>query len=402
MPPSGRSGSQQIQDSRKRTESRENLEAAKSVRRSPGVSGIIIQGGVTVTKSDAERTSRSRLRSVVPAAIAVIALGLAGCESSGSSLFSSLSSSGPGAVTPEQARPAQQATLARIALAPVIGAPDAVSRQMAEQIVQSAERQRISLINDRDAKGDFTLRGYIVASKDRSQTKVSYIWDLTDTTGKRVHRVTGEELMPAGAAKDPWVAVTGAVTQSIADKTSTQLASWLSANHRPAGGVPIAGQGPASDAGAQQPIAAVAPPSAPAAEPAAARTTTASLPSTGDVAAIVPAVTGAPGDGNTALSSALQRELSRQGVTMANRPGASYRIEGKVALTQAQAGKQSIQIDWLVRDPQGRSLGTVSQKNEIPEGSLDSAWGNTADAAAGAAAQGILKLLPQGGGSTRG
>lgn len=401
MRPSGRSGCQQIQDSPKRTESRENLEAAKSVRRSPGVSGIIIQGGVTVTKSDAERTSRSGLRSVVPAAIAIIALGLAGCESSGSSLFSSLSSSGPEAATPEQARPVQQATLARIALAPVIGAPDAVSRQIGEQIVQSAERQRITLINDRDARGDFTLRGYIVASKDRSQTKVSYIWDLTDATGKRVHRVTGEELMPAGAAKDPWVAVTGAVTQSIADKTSTQLATWLVAN-RPAGGPPIAGQSPASGSGAQQPIAAVAPPAAPEAEPAAARTTTASLPSTGDVAAIVPAVSGAPGDGNTALSSALQRELSRQGVTMANRPGASYRIEGKVALTQGQAGKQSIQIDWLVRDPQGRSLGTVSQKNEIPEGSLDSAWGNTADAAAGAAAQGILKLLPQGGGGSRG
>jgi hypothetical protein len=354
-----------------------------------------------VTISDAERTSRSRLRSVVPAAIAVIALGLAGCESSGSSLFSSLSSSGPETATAEQARPAQQATLARIALAPVIGAPDAVSRQIGEQIVQSAERQRITLINDRDAKGDYTLRGYIVASKDRSQTKVSYIWDVTDPTGKRVHRVTGEELMPAGAAKDPWVAVTGAVTQAVADKTASQLATWLAAN-RPAGGPPIAGQSPASDAGAQQPIAAVAPPGAPAAEPAAARTTTASLPSTGDVAAIVPAVSGAPGDGNTALSSALQRELSRQGVTMANRPGASYRIEGKVALTQSQAGKQSIQIDWLVRDPQGRSLGTVSQKNEIPEGSLDSAWGNTADAAAGAAAQGILKLLPQGGGGSRG
>jgi Mrp family chromosome partitioning ATPase len=149
-------------------------------------------------------------------------------------------------------------------------------------------------------------------------------------------------------------------------------------------------------------VAAATPPATPAPEPAAARTTTASLPSTGDVAAIVPAVTGAPGDGNTALSSALQRELSRQGVTMANRPGTSYRIEGKVALGQGQAGKQTIQIDWLVRDPQGRSLGTVSQKNEIPEGSLDGSWGNTADAAAGAAAQGILKLLPQGSSAQRG
>ena len=351
-----------------------------------------------MTKSDAERTSRSRLRSVAPAVIAIIALGLAGCESSGSSLFSSLSST-PEAASPTPAKPAQQATLARVALAPVIGAPDAVSRQIGEQIVQSAERQRITLINDRDAKGDYTLRGYIVASKDRSQTKVSYIWDLTDPTGKRVHRVTGEEMAPAGTAKDPWSAVTGAVTQIIADKTATQLATWIAA-HRPAGAPPVAGS--VSPPDSPQPVAAAAPAASPAPEQAAARTTTASLPSSGDVAAIVPTVAGAPGDGNTALSSALQRELSRQGVTMANRPGASYRIEGKVVLAAGQGGKQTIQIDWLVRDPQGRSLGTVSQKNEIPEGSLDGTWGNTADAAAGAAAQGILKLLPQTASASRG
>ena len=62
-----------------------------------------------------------------------IALGLAGCESSGSSLFSSLTSTPEASPTP--AKPAQQATLARVALAPVIGAPDAVSRQIGEQIV---------------------------------------------------------------------------------------------------------------------------------------------------------------------------------------------------------------------------------------------------------------------------
>jgi uncharacterized lipoprotein YmbA len=325
-------------------------------------------------------------------AVAVMALALAGCESSGS-IFSGLSPT-PAVATPEPAKPVAQAPLAQIAMANVIGAPDAVSRQVAEQIVQAGERQRVTLINDRDAKGDYTLRGYIVASKERTQTKVTYIWDLTDPTGKRVNRITGHEMAPAGTAKDPWVAVTPAVTQAIADKTATSLATWLAANRpggAPAAGAPIA-QAPDSSRAAATP--AIAAPATPAAEPAAARTTTASLP-TNDVAAVVPAVSGAPGDGSTALSSALQRELSRQGVTLANRPGASYRIEGKVALGAPADGKQTIQIDWLVRDPQGRSLGTVSQKNDIPEGSLDSAWGGTADAAAGAAAQGILKLLPQ-------
>ena len=351
-----------------------------------------------MTNFDAEQTS-GRTRKLVPAALVVIGLALAGCESSGS-IFSGLSSGPEIAATPAAAKAAPQ-PLARITLAPVIGAPDAVSRQIAEQIVQSGERHRITLVNDRDAKGDYTLRGYIVASKDRSQTKVSYIWDLTDPAGKRVNRVTGEEMAPAGAAKDPWVAVTAAVTQSIADKTATSLATWLAAN-RPAE-TPVARTAPAtaSEAAAPQSVAAtpaLAPSATPAPEPVAARpgagTTTASLPSS-EIAAIVPAVNGAPGDGSTALSSALQRELSRQGITLANRPGASYRIEGKVAMGSSQGGKQSIQIDWLVRDPQGRSLGTVSQKNDIPAGSLDSSWGDTADAAAGAAAQGILKLLPQ-------
>ena len=73
----------------------------------------------------------------------------------------------------------------------------------------------------------------------------------------------------------------------------------------------------------------------------------------------------------------------------------TYKVEGKVVMGQGKDGKQPIQIDWNVYDPKGKKLGTVSQKNEVPQGSLDGTWGKTADAAAQAAAQGIVKLLPQ-------
>ena len=108
-------------------------------------------------------------------------------------------------------------------------------------------------------------------------------------------------------------------------------------------------------------------------------------------------MTGAPGDGSTSLTAAIQRELTGKGVALDRQAHrcVAYRVEGTVAVGQAKDGKQPIQIEWLVRDPQGKKLGTVSQKNEIPEGSLDGAWGKTADQAAGAAAQGIVKLLPQ-------
>jgi hypothetical protein len=109
----------------------------------------------------------------------------------------------------------------------------------------------------------------------------------------------------------------------------------------------------------------------------------------------VPNVTGAPGDGSIALTGAIQRELSRNGIQLTSAAGESYKVQGKVSVGAVRDGKQPITIDWQVKDPKGKQLGTVSQKNEVPQGSLDGAWGKTADAAAAAAAQGIIKLLPK-------
>jgi hypothetical protein len=75
--------------------------------------------------------------------------------------------------------------------------------------------------------------------------------------------------------------------------------------------------------------------------------------------------------------------------------GKPYRVEGQVTVGALKDGKQPIQIDWRVKDAKGAAVGTVTQKNTIMPGSLDGAWGQTADAAAAAAATGIIKLLPQ-------
>lgn len=317
--------------------------------------------------------------------MATLSMALAGCEGGGS-----LFSNGPTAeVATAPPPPPQPQYIGRMTLAPIIGAPEAVSKQIVDQITQAGERQRIAISTAASPPADYTLRGYIVASRDKAGSKVSYIWDVADAKGQRVNRITGEELA-AGTpnARDPWALVTASVTQTIADKTAGSLATWLPS--QPKGGaapVPVAA---ATSSGTTTPASASAP-----VQPASLNTTTAALPQGGAVAAASPIVAGAPGDGNRALASALQQELGRQGVKLADVPG-SYKIEGKVLLGATKDGKQPIRIDWRVRDPQGKSLGTVSQKNEIPPGSLDGEWGKTADAAAAAAAQGIIKLLPQG------
>ena len=352
-----------------------------------------------MTTIDAAAAWRGKKSVVFAVFAAFMGFGLGGCETGGG-LFPTASD--PNASIISSPVPTAPQT-AKIAIAPVIGAPDTVARQLQTQLASAMESQRISVAKAPTEAAEYTVRGYVVSARERGRTKVSYIWDVTDPAGKRVNRITGEEVLSGAASKDPWAAVTPQVVDTISSKTAGSLATWLPTQSAVASG--SAATPTASVAGTPPPNASSVvavqsssppPPSASAAPSAAGGPTTGSIARSGPVSAMVPSVTGAPGDGSVALTSAIQRELTRSGVALTTSPsGQTYRVEGKVAVGQAQNGKQPIQIDWDVKDPQGKKLGTVSQKNEIPQGSLDGSWGKTADAAASAAAQGILKLLPK-------
>lgn len=327
----------------------------------------------------------------------LVGFGLMGCET-GNSLF------GPTAATQQPAvaalPAATQPPLAKIAVAPVIGAPDAIAKQIHQEFASAVERQRVSIVTNKQERADYTLRSYVVAAKDKSATKISYIWDVTDPTGRRVNRITGEEVISGNKSKDPWAALTPAVAQTIAGKAAGSFVAWLPSHTTSTPAAPsVAGQPVGVGA---QPIAAATPRSpkptrVALAKQASATPTTGSITSRGgSTMAMVPSVTGAPGDGSKSLTAAIQRELSGRGIAVTPKPIATaYRVEGRVSMGKPKGGKQSIHIEWQVKDPHGKKVGTVSQRNEIPAGSLDGAWGQTAEQAAGAAAQGIIKLLPR-------
>ncbi|MGQ0456881.1 MAG: hypothetical protein ACT4OU_07450 [Hyphomicrobium sp.] len=360
---------------------------------------------MTTLNSASANTASARHRAQPLRALTLVAfaaLALAGCESS-SNILPEGGSAAPNvavAPTPGEAGATQSA---KIQIAPIIGSPEGVARELQTQLTAAIERRNITVAKTANSSGEYVLRGYIVAAREKTGAKVSYIWDVTDQTGTRVHRITGEEAA-SGAATDPWSAVTPQIVQNIADRTASQIATWLPGQSA-ASSVPIAGAPTATGANqiaaatpdAAAPSSASTAPLTTAAVPSApAAPTTGSIEAAGPVTTFVPQITGAPGDGGATLTSAIQRELSRNGVTLTQAASPqTYKVEGKVAMGQAKDGKQPIQIDWNVLDPKGKKLGTVSQKNEVPQGSLDGAWGKTADAAAAAAAQGILKLLPQ-------
>jgi hypothetical protein len=321
-----------------------------------------------------------------------LAFGLAGCETAQSLFSSSPFSSASETQTASVASPPPNAASGRpaqIAIAPVIGPPEAVSKELQSQLIADIERQNIRVAKSPGEAAEYTLRGYVVSSIDKKgpRAKISYIWDVTDGTGKGVHRVSGEETAPAGKSPDPWTAVTPPVIEAITAKTVSSIATWLPTQAPPA----VASN--ASSAGLVQ-TAAVTPgaakstyPTTAATPPPHGSTVTGSIATPGSIKARVPIVSGAPGDGSNSLRMALQRELSRNGVALSDAPSPeTYTVEGKVAMGTSSDGKQPITIDWNVSDPTGKKLGSVSQKNEVPQGSLDGAWGKTADAAAAAAA----------------
>lgn len=342
-----------------------------------------------MTTTDAAAARRQHRLVALALVIGLAGFGLAGC---GGSLFDQAGSTAQDAAPPKAV--AEQAPISKVVVNAVVGPPDELGKQLRQELVSALGIQRVAVVEQ--GGGDYLLRPYIVAAKEKSGTKLSYVMDVTDPTGARVNRFTGEEVVPAAATKDTWAAVTPAVMQSIATKATGAFVSWLpSAQPAVASrAAPPAGVGGENvETVSAQPAAKTA--RSPTRVASAPPAQTGSIMKDNSLVALVPPVSGAPGDGTRSLTAAIQRELQSKGIAVAARPSAAaYRVEGAVTVGQARDGKQPIQIEWTVKDPAGKRLGTVSQKNDIPEGSLDGAWGQTADQAAGAAAQGIVKLLP--------
>jgi hypothetical protein len=111
-------------------------------------------------------------------------------------------------------------------------------------------------------------------------------------------------------------------------------------------------------------------------------------------AVAVPNVTGAKGSGSADLTRAMRMVLKEAGWPVVNVKAANaLTIEGRVKQGPVEGASEQVQLEWLVRTPDGKILGNVAQTNTVPAGSLNNGWGENARFAAEAAADGIFKLI---------
>ncbi len=321
-----------------------------------------------MTRVNATTASSATKLAIAVFLAALLAMILAGCSTSDQT-----------AQAPAEIAPAQtKQKVASVSLAPV-AAPGSVSNKMGKMLETAAKEKNIPVESD-DA--DYTVRGYLVASPESEGTKVSYIWDVTDKSGKRAHRFSGEEMVEKRVSGDPWAAVDDKAMRKIALTTADRLRQWLPKENVPTEVATTGSVNATSSTG----------------QPDQERSQLASAQATSsEILVVVPEVTGAPGDGNTALPTAMQRELQSRGLKLveSKRPNA-YTVRGTVELGNAENGKQPITIRWLVLGPDGKPLkNAVVQRNQIEEGSLDGSWGRVAEIAAGEAAKAVAEILPE-------
>jgi hypothetical protein len=119
------------------------------------------------------------------------------------------------------------------------------------------------------------------------------------------------------------------------------------------------------------------------------------VPVSGRARVAVRKVSGAPGDGNTALAASLTALLQHQDVELVDhvkgRPDVEIGCDVRVA--PAPGGKQHVTIVWRVARAAGGEVGQVAQENDVPPGRLNGAWGDIAYSVAMAAQGGIMQLV---------
>jgi hypothetical protein len=109
---------------------------------------------------------------------------------------------------------------------------------------------------------------------------------------------------------------------------------------------------------------------------------------------LVTDVTGAPGDGDAALTQQIRARLAVLGPVVLTTPtGADFVVQGEVKVVPIPQRQERVEIQWIVTAAGGSERGRVVQLNEIPAGSLSQYWGDVAVVVATEASNGINDVI---------
>lgn len=242
---------------------------------------------------------------------------------------------------------------ATVAIAPIQGGPRATAEKLAPAMAEALQKRDIAASNRTTSIASYQLDGRVQAmppSGDKAAIVV--LWDLRNPAGKSL----GERAERIEAAADDWRQGKDDAVAHLAAASADQIAAML--------------QDKAPVEAAEH----------------------------GETRLSIGGVEGAPGDGGTALASAITTLLKKQDLAIVSDPGAKadVQLDAVVTVDKPKGGQQHVKIVWRVRRRDGSEIGTVGQENDVPAGLLDGPWGDVAYTVAVAAQDGIMQLISRG------
>ncbi|TYC55791.1 hypothetical protein FMN50_12250 [Rhodobacterales bacterium] len=112
------------------------------------------------------------------------------------------------------------------AFEPFTGAPGNIADTLSEYIGREAKTQDINLVRRVGAAATYRVNGYLAATGQPSSGTVFYVFDIVDSAGRRVKRISGTETT-GGASGDPWQAVSAGTLARIANRSMVEISAWL-------------------------------------------------------------------------------------------------------------------------------------------------------------------------------
>ncbi len=299
-----------------------------------------------------------------------------------------------------------------VTVPPVRGAPLPMDRMIAldvaEALRETAEIPAMATLEPVPNAPGLRLTGRILDARvDGDRVALTLLWRLTDSHDSVLEGRVQGVAVPA----EDWTHLDPAVSRRIARDGGVILARLVQGDAgaplrsnglalaapdvppMPADpGVAVSPGGDAPAPGGQARAGASPGPPSPQARPAAAAPRV--------IVMAPPEVTGAPGDGEQALTEALIRLFKLNDVYIQTQPGPGrFHVMGAVEVGPAtDPTRERVTLLWRVLTEDGEELGRLTQENEIPAGMLDGRWGDTAYAVAEGALAGVGEILVRKGG----
>ena len=115
---------------------------------------------------------------------------------------------------------------ATLAFESIDGAPRPVFDKLVSRIDDEAKARKIAVVS-REGQAHYRVRAYMAATVARQHTAINWVWDVYDSNGQRLTRISGAE--PAGkATTDAWADADDKVLGRIAETGMSQLAAFAS------------------------------------------------------------------------------------------------------------------------------------------------------------------------------